>query len=81
MAQIVTKAVRDAHGGIFNMTFLETDDGNVYPLAGVGPEGTTDSRGLATDRPDPTTVIPGSTYWSIDTGAVEVSDGTDWIVV
>lgn len=35
-------------------------------------------RGLADDRPDPGDVDVGTTYWSVDTGVVSVSTGTEW---
>lgn len=41
-------------------------------------------RGLASERPSPVTtheVIPYATYWSVDTGAVEVTTGTAWVAV
>ena len=44
-----------------------------------------DQRGLAVNKPDPTTVEIGTTYWSVDTdplaAEVEVSDGTKWVVM
>ena len=46
---------------------------------------TVDLRGTAANKPDPTTVTVGATYWSIDTDPnaerVEVSDGTQWVVM
>jgi hypothetical protein len=42
-------------------------------------------RGLAANKPAANTVDPGTTYWSVDTDphgdAVEVSDGTNWVVI
>jgi hypothetical protein len=40
-----------------------------------------DLRGLASAKPLATAVDIGVTYWSVDTGAIEVSDGTNWVVV
>ncbi len=40
-----------------------------------------DLRGVAGDRPAFGDVDVGTTYWSVDTGVVEVSDGTQWVVV
>lgn len=37
-----------------------------------------DLRGLAANKPLATAVDVGVTYWSVDTGEIEVSDGTDW---
>ena len=42
---------------------------------------TVDLRGLATSKPGASTVDIGVTYWSVDTGVIEVSDGTNWVVV
>ena len=43
-----------------------------------GSNGEQDLRGLAANKPDADSVIVGTTYWSVDTGAIEVSDGTAW---
>lgn len=40
-----------------------------------------DLRGLAANKPAANAVLLGATYWSIDTGAIEVSNGTSWVVV
>ncbi len=40
-----------------------------------------DLRGLAASRPAASSVAIGTTYWSVDTNVVEVSDGTNWVVV
>ena len=40
--------------------------------------GALDLRGLAANRPDADAVSVGSTYWAVDTGDVEVTDGTVW---
>lgn len=44
-----------------------------------------DLRGAAADKPAANTVAIGSTYWSVDTDphadAIEVSDGTQWVVI
>ena len=42
---------------------------------------TVDLRGLAANKPAANTVVVGTTYWSVDTGAIEVSDGTVWRAV
>lgn len=42
---------------------------------------TMDLRGLAADRPAANSVDIGVTYWSVDTGVVEVSDGTKWVMI
>ena len=46
---------------------------------------TKDLRGKAVDKPAANSVAEGTTYWSIDTdphaNAVEVSDGSDWVVI
>lgn len=41
----------------------------------------TDKRGKAADKPLATAVRPGTTYWSVDTNVIEVSNGTTWRVV
>lgn len=47
-----------------------------------GLEGNTiDLRGLAANRPMANSVGVGTTYWSVDTGVVVVSNGIDWVVV
>lgn len=51
---------------------------NPLPVALSGSNGEQDIRGLAAARPAADSVIIGSTYWSVDTGVVEVSDGTAW---
>jgi hypothetical protein len=40
-----------------------------------------DLRGEAADKPDPASVPVHSTYWSLDTGDFEYSDGAKWKVV
>lgn len=40
-----------------------------------------DLRGSAASRPAAGSVAVGSTYWSIDTGIIEVSNGTSWVVI
>jgi len=44
-----------------------------------------DLRGLAVNKPAANAVTIGATYWSVDTdphaAAIEVSDGTSWVVV
>lgn len=44
-----------------------------------------DMRGLAADKPAASAENRGNTYWSVDTDphqdAVEVSDGTNWVVI
>ena len=46
---------------------------------------TKDLRGLAANKPDASMVDVGTTYWAIDTDphadAVEVSDGSNWVVI
>ena len=42
---------------------------------------TVDLRGLAANKPAANNVPIGTTYWSVDTDVVEVSDGTSWVVV
>jgi len=46
---------------------------------------TKDLRGKAVDKPAANSVAEGTTYWSIDTdphaNAVEVSDGSNWVVI
>ncbi|HLS00663.1 MAG TPA: hypothetical protein VK054_01575 [Beutenbergiaceae bacterium] len=44
----------------------------------TGENGYIDMRGLASARPAANTVVAGSTYWSVDTNTIEVSDGFDW---
>ena len=46
-----------------------------------GSNGEQDLRGLAANRPAADAVVVGTTYWSVDTGAIEVSDGTNWNAV
>lgn len=40
-----------------------------------------DLRGLAADKPAASAVIAGTTYWSVDTNDIEISDGTNWRAV
>lgn len=40
-----------------------------------------EQRGLAANRPAANAVPVGTTYWSIDTGQVDVSDGTNWALI
>lgn len=44
-----------------------------------------DLRGTAATKPLATAVTIGATYWSVDTdphgNAIEVSDGTNWVVM
>lgn len=47
----------------------------------AGSNGEQDLQGEAVDRPDATTVPKGSTYWSLDTGVIEYTDGTTWKLV
>ena len=47
----------------------------------VGVSNSIDLRGLATNKPAASTVNIGTTFWSIDTGEIEVSDGTNWLEV
>ncbi len=49
-------------------------DGNPVPL-------NRDERGLASGRPAADAVPMGSTYWSINTGDIHVSDGTQWTLI
>lgn len=35
-------------------------------------------KGLSTNRPAANSVAVGTVYWSVDTGDVSVSTGTDW---
>lgn len=54
-------------------------------VTAINTTGTTqdrrDIRGLASNRPAANSVAVGSTYWSLDTGVIEVSNGTSWAVV
>ncbi len=54
-------------------------------ITAINATGTTqdrrDLRGLATNRPAANSVTVGTTYWNIDTGVIEVSNGTSWVVV
>lgn len=44
-----------------------------------------DLRGTSANKPLATAVTIGATYWSVDTDpgalAIEVSDGTNWVVI
>jgi len=40
-----------------------------------------DLRGLETNKPEPGDVDEGTTYWSVDENTLEVSDGTNWILI
>jgi|SRR3972149_3585920 len=40
-----------------------------------------DMRGAAADKPLASAVAVGITYWSVDTGVIEVSTGVVWVVV
>lgn len=46
---------------------------------------TVDLRGASADKPLATAVDVGTTYWSVDTdphaNSIEVSDGTNWVVI
>ena len=48
-------------------------------IADAGSE--VDLRGLAADKPAFGDVDVGTTYWSVDTGAVEVATDTNWVVI
>jgi len=71
------------------MTTIHTKDGRVVDNDNGLPTQLTgsnmDLRGKAADKPLATAVTIGATYWSVDTdpGAlvIEVSDGTNWVVM
>lgn len=48
------------------------------PVQLSGSNGEQDVRGLAADKPAASAANKGWTYWSIDTGAIEVSTGSTW---
>ena len=60
-----------------------------YNTDGTTPVSITGSlvnrRGLAINKPSANTVEVGTTYWSVDTDPhgdfIEVSDGTNWVVM
>ncbi|MFA6711160.1 MAG: hypothetical protein WCS33_00390 [Candidatus Caldatribacteriota bacterium] len=56
-------------------TILQQIEINTIPLEEL------DFRGLEEDKPEANEVMVGTTYWSVDTGEVEVSNGTDWVVI
>lgn len=77
-------------------TFYETDTGEMYianAAAAWAIKGdhvqlsgsNMDLRGTAANKPLATAVTIGATYWSVDTDpgalALEVSDGTNWVVM
>ena len=66
---------------IFDERGLPITSTNPFPVAISGSNGEQDLRGLAADKPAATVVIVGTTYWSVDTGAIEVSDGANWVPV
>ena len=64
--------------------FTTANPGQVT-VTGSLPSFANDLRGLAAAKPAANTVDPGTTYWSVDTDphgdAIEVSDGTSWVVI
>lgn len=59
--------------------FYETDTNRRYWYNGekwVNEEH--DLRGLMASQPNADAVAPGTTFWQIDTGDIELSDGTAW---
>ncbi len=84
-------AALDTSGLKAGSTFFDTGSGLLYVLDGAGDwhlkqgssvsGGYSDLRGLAGDRPAFGDVEVGTTYWSVDTGDVEVSTGAAWEVV
>ncbi len=78
-------------------TFFESDTGILKilnaagalvnaPSESVALSGSNmDLRGTAATKPLATAVTIGATYWSVDTDpyadAIEVSNGTDWVVI
>lgn len=72
-------------------TFLDADTGEWHIFQGTDwyPKvllakltgSTIDLRGLAANRPVASSAYLGMTYWSVDTGAIEVCDGTTWRAV
>ena len=65
---------------IFDQRGRPIDEDNRFPTS-TNASGSLDLRGLAGDRPDADAVPVGSTYWSVDTGNVDVTDGTNWVAV
>lgn len=64
--------------------FFETDtgtwywfDGSVWVEKSEGAGGY-EGRGLLAERPEPNEVPVGFVYWSVDSGSIDVSDGTEW---
>ena len=64
-----------------------TITGRAEPFAGIPTVvnttltgSTVDRRGLSSAKPLASTVLAGTTYWSIDLGIKEVSDGTSWLI-
>ena len=70
--------VYDVNGNSVDIAALVT---NI--IAAINAE--RDRRGLAANKPAANTVEPGTTYWSTDTDphgdAIEVSNGTAWVVI
>jgi hypothetical protein len=91
------KAALDLTGVPIGSTYLQTDDvKGIYVLDSSGAwvlkedavsltGSSMDLRGTAANKPLATAVTIGATYWSVDTdpGAdtIEVSDGTNWVVI
>ena len=69
-----------------NLKLIDNGDGTFSHAIKVTLDGSTkDLRGKAANKPAANSVAVGTTYWSIDTDphadAVEVSNGTSWVVL
>ena len=74
--------VKGANGYTVKVKLVELADGTFAVKSDAQLTGSTvDLRGLAANKPAANTVVVGTTYWSVDTGAIEVSDGTVWRAV
>ena len=69
--------VKGENGYMVKVKLVDLGDGT-YAHANALSGSTVDLRGLAANKPAANTVVVGTTYWSVDTGAIEVSDGTVW---
>ncbi len=63
-------------------TCWETDTNVLYQFTGTEwANKEFDLRGFLANQPAANTVVPGTTYWQIDTGDIELSDGAVWVKI
>ena len=78
----IAKAIAVNDDGVLLVELL----GSIVEIGGVSfaVSGGDTLRGKSADKPDAVAahaVIPFCYYFSVDTGIVEVTDGTDWVVI